>query len=347
MLSIKHLFLVTCIGFFACRLSASSSLGGLAGAYLRPPVGAVAVAMGGAQTASPDYLASWWNPAIIATSKTKKISLGTGYRSLGRLEGFSSLELRIQRLGLGFVVLYRGDPYIDGLVDADEYEIGPVSYNTVTSKIAFSYLVSRRLSLGASLGMYYQSLPAYDDNALDRTNEWSFAIGGIDLAAHYRLLDNLTFGVAVRHLNVVEDWQFAMGSLSSAETQMVPPTIVLGSRFSSELLGKPFFWNCDIIGYAISGELNSLSHMTAVLNNGIEWQMWESLYLRGGIGDVAFDSNIFDDRDRYSESFSLRVTAGFSVDLSGVKEGLRLNYGLSNSKIMAGANQQVDIVFYF
>ncbi|MBD3343584.1 MAG: hypothetical protein GF401_00820 [Chitinivibrionales bacterium] len=343
----KGIPILILLGIMAFRSMASTYLGGLAGAYLRPPVGATAAAMGGAQTAAPSYLSPWWNPALLSTTGERKVSLGTGYRSLGRLEGCSSLELRIRRLGLGIMLLYRGDPYISGLVDQDEYEIDPVSYTTVTSKMGFSYLLTRRLSVGAALGIFYQSLPAYDNYPLDKTNEWSFVIGGIDLAAHYKLHDNLSLGLVLKNLNVTEDWQFETGTLSSTNTRSVPPTVNIGSQYTTNVLGKPFIWNCDVVAYLIDGNISSLDHKTAVLSNGVEWRMWESLYLRAGIGDLAFDSDIFDDRDTYEQGFSLRATAGFSADLSGVREGLRLNYGLSNSKILSGANQQVDITYSF
>ncbi|HEX2956826.1 MAG TPA: hypothetical protein VHO70_08335, partial [Chitinispirillaceae bacterium] len=44
----------------------ASTVGGNSGAYLRPSVGAAGMAMGSANTALPENLSPWWNPAAMA-----------------------------------------------------------------------------------------------------------------------------------------------------------------------------------------------------------------------------------------------------------------------------------------
>ena len=126
---------------YQCR----ADIGGLPGAFLRFPVGARALAMGGAQTASPGDLCTWWDPAMLSTKRNTQIALGGGLMSLGRAEGYSSIEFKISpRVGMGFMPLYRGDPSLDNLYNENEEPLSSGSYSTPTSASVWL-----RLGLGA------------------------------------------------------------------------------------------------------------------------------------------------------------------------------------------------------
>lgn len=338
-------------------------LGGLSGAYLRSPVGGTAFAMGGAATASPSNLCSWWNPASLSLLKSKTLILGTGYRTLGRTDGFVAWEQRVPpRVGLGLSMLYRGDPFLKNLYDEQEYRLEDGSYTTLSFKIGLSYIISRKVSAGLNLGVYYQRLPAsYEDGSLIYSS--STAMGGFDLAVRYEPLKNLAFGLVIKNLSlsfarkngrlqwktIGSDWEIKLQreGLNITVEENFPPTITLGSEFRTSLLGKPFIWDCDLAAYLFEGNFEPIGRVQAVINNGFEWQRWEIFFIRAGLREIVLNSRMFNDRHVYRDQFNLAVTAGFYLDLSSALKGLKLNYGISTSRLWTGVEQQLDFIYTF
>ena len=71
--SVILLSIIVSISLMVGRVSALG-LGMYGGAHLRAPVGATGLSIGGAQTASPKYQCSLWNPAAIVNVRQKKAS---------------------------------------------------------------------------------------------------------------------------------------------------------------------------------------------------------------------------------------------------------------------------------
>ena len=68
----KRIYAVTAgIAILALLVTSTgaSTVGGSSGAYLRPWAGAAAMATAGANSALPDYLSPWWNPAAMSFHK--------------------------------------------------------------------------------------------------------------------------------------------------------------------------------------------------------------------------------------------------------------------------------------
>jgi hypothetical protein len=162
-----------------------------------------------------------------------------------------------------------------------------------------------------------------------------------------QLRSNLAFSLMVTQLGSIGNWQFSDGEFSSTVYDTIPPVITLGSSYGSTLLTKPFTWNCDIRVTAINTNFSRLERATAVLSNGFEWAFWKEITLRAGIGELAFDSDIFDNRATYRDNFTLSVSAGVGLDASRIVKGLIINYGLATDKVGAGINQQLDCVYHF
>jgi len=339
----------------ASLLLASFAMGGLStggesGAYLRLPVGPVASAMGNANSASPRFMGAWWNPAVLSTYKTRSAFIGGAYRSQGRTDGFASLSFRIPpRAGMGLMILYRGDPFLNDLHSADEELLGRAAYTTLTIKAAVSYFINRKLSAGASIGFYYQSLPTEILLNNEIKNSKTRGIGGFDFAVRYKVSDHLVLAAIIRKLGLSMDWEIRNSAwdLNSSHEDNVLPEIIIASQLTKNLLGKPFIWNSDWIVYISDGDGGSLSRNELVLNNGFEWQYWEKFYLRAGLGDMAFSTEMFRDSEKYGNSFSPRITAGFSADLSRVRSGMRLHYALTTDKVWAGIDQVLGIALEF
>ena len=327
----------------------ASMVGGLSGAYLRGPVGAAPLALGNAYSASPDYLAPWWNPAVLANLREKKLAAGLGFRSLGRSDAYASFEFRVPpRVGMGLFFLYRGDPFLDDLYDENEQPISGAKYTTLTGKIGLSYYITRSLSIGASIGILYQSLPTGGYHGGDIIYSSSFDIGAIDLALVYKISDRWSVAALLRDVGAGMNWEINAGEYvnSTVEDRMLP-YLILASTLKRELMQRPFIWNIDFRGYIFDGSWERLPRPEAVVNTGWEWRYWEKFYIRAGVADLLINGDLVNDRQTYVDDFSIRLTGGFSLDLEKVKHGLKLNYGISTDKVWAGVDQQLDILLSF
>lgn len=349
---IKPVILLTVIPAFLFSTQSASALGlgRYGGAYLRSPVGATAFSTGGAQTASAEYLCSWWNPALLATLKQRKLTLGLGYRPMGRTDGYLAFEFPVPpRVGVGLSVLYRGIPFIKGLVDEQEYPLDDCAYETFSLKIGCSYLIRRKLSAGFNISILYQSLPTSFEDDGNVIYSSVTEIGGIDLGIRFVPTKKLSYGLVLKNILAEFQWEFTDKNFSPIYQDTLPASITIGQGLKTSLLDKPFIWTCDIVGYLFNSKFRPLERNHIVINNGFEWQKWKMLFIRAGIRDIALNSDIIHDSGEYGDHFTLAISMGFLLDLSAALKGkdLKLNYGVSTDKVWAGLEQQLDFVFSF
>jgi hypothetical protein len=318
--------------------------GGEPGAYLRPPAGATATALGGAYTAMPDYYAAWWNPAALGFLRERRIAGGIGLRSMGRLDAFGAFDFPIPpRVGMGLMVLYRGDPSLK-LYGTDERLLPATAYTTMTFKGALSYYVNRKLSVGACISGLYQSLPMYGgDNGIGTAS--ATGIGAIDLALLYHIAKSWNGAFLFKNLGARMDWQ--MGDFSPLVSDRPLPEFVAAASWMGSFQNTPLLWLVDCRGYLFDGEWNKVDRPEAILGTGAEWRRWDNFYVRAGIGSIALNGIIVSDSDRYSSEAAFQVTAGFSYDLARVRKGMWLNYGVATDKVWAGIDQQLDVTYAF
>ena len=333
-----------CAGFAFCLLfssdkaAASSYLGGTGGAWLRAPAGATALAMGGAASASPAYGSGFWNPALPATFHDSRVSIGSGLLSLGRTEGFAAIETHRKRLGMAGMLVYRGDPFLDNLRNDQERLLDNGAFIALAAKVSLSYVIIPQVAAGVSLGWLYQRMPAY----FDGSSESMSYIGGLDLGVRFKPAERLCFGLVIRDLNTVLEWQFSSSdyAFNSARADTVPVSVSLGSQMETSLLGKPLVWTCDLRGY-----LSQVDRKNAVLCMGVEWRRWEQFCIRAGLMDIDVDADLVNDPRAWFDHLAPAITAGFGLDLSQVRSGLSLNYAMATCRIWAGVDQQIDVVF--
>ena len=319
--------------------------GGQSGAYLRLPVGAAATALGGAYAAQADYYAAWWNPAALGFLRENRIAGGAGIRSLGQVDGYGAFDFHVPpRVGVGLFALYRGDPNLDKLHDLEGNLLPTSAYTTMTIKCAVSYYVSRKLSAGISTNFLYQSLPNYADGGGIRYVS-ATTIGAFDAAVSYRMSSAWTLAAVLQNLGADMEWQ--MGDYEPTVSDKPVPCIVLGSSYMTSWREKPLLWVFDFRGYLLDSYWHMSDHPEATLNTGVEWRGWKTFYLRAGVGDVPVNGALLHDRKIYFDEAGLRLTAGFSRELSGIKKGLWLNYAAATDKIWAGLDHQLDVTLSF
>ena len=198
---------------------------GLPGAVFRMPAGAFATGAGGAVSADPEYMLSWYNPSKLPLLRDRRAAFGAGIRSLGRTEGWASYDFRVPpRVGMGLSLVYRGDPFVNNLYDGyyqggevvEEFALKGAAWTAASMKIGAGYLVSRKLTLGGSVAVNYQSLPTTPDTARKIHNTTVTSIGALDVAVSYKMTQSLTLSASVKNLLSRNSWQIETGDAFAA-----------------------------------------------------------------------------------------------------------------------------------
>jgi len=249
---------------------------------------------------------------------------------------------------MGIFVLYRGDPFLNDLYDENENKIERAAYTSFTGKLSFSYHILRNLSAGANVQLLYQQIPSSFSGEKVRYTS-STNIGSFDFALAYRWRERLQLCMLLKDAGAAMNWTFSpdYGGYDVPSDERMLPVVLLGSSFRGSLAGRPFIWNADVRGYFFTGEWKKIDRPQATLSNGWEWRYWRTVFLRMGIGEILLNGDITGDNRRYRRDFSFRCTGGIAVDMSSVRKGMRLNYGVSTDKLWAGIDQQLDVIYAF
>jgi len=338
--------------FVLCKMPFASWNAGLPGAVFRMPAGAWATGAGGAVSADPEFMLSWYNPSQLPLLRERRASFGAGIRSLGRTEGWASYDFRVPpRVGMGAAFVYRGDPFVDKLYDGyyqggevvEERPLKSAAWTAASMKIGAGYLVSRKVSLGGSVAVNYQSLPTMPEAEGDVSNTTVTSIGAFDIAASYKMTQNLTLSASVRNLLSRNSWQIETGdAFAAAVEETVPPVFVLASSHKTALLERELIWGADAVIYLIDGDGKYLGHAEAALASGARWKFSDAITLSAGLADIELSSGT-----DYWDGFSPRLAVGFSYALPKRARGAVFNYAITTDRIWAGVDQQFDITVSF
>lgn len=346
---LKNNLLILLFGF---TVSFAATVGEYGGAHLRMPVGSRAFAMGGAQSALPSSNLVWWNPALLSIMKERQIIIGGEIRPFGRTGGFITIEAPIKpRAGISATFLYRGDPVLDNLKDEQEYDLEDGSFTTVTAKIGLSYLITKKVSAGFNVSLFYQKLPTdYNGSNLVYSSVTKF--GGVDIAVSYRPTKKLFYGLIAKQIFGSLKWSISReetGTFNHEVIDTLPIILTLAQQYNGKIKEYPFIWSTDISAYLINSNFKPLRHGHLLIDTGLEWQRWEALFLRFGIGDFELNSEIFKDDSNYGDYFSLNYTLGFGLNLEKFlkNKNLTVNYGIALDKVFAGLDQQLDVILKF
>ncbi|MDD5672797.1 MAG: hypothetical protein PHC61_01420 [Chitinivibrionales bacterium] len=344
---VYFLFVISAAGIFAGGALALES--SLTGAYLQYPAGARMAAMGGTGVSYSSTLCGFINPALLAVITKKDVGFGSGFLSLGRLEGFVTGQTHISpRAAVSLNLLYRGDPVMDDLYDIDENKAQSGSFTTATFKAAVGYLLTRHLSAGAAIGIFYQRLPTaiMSGGILEYSSVSS--VGGIDLGLLYRISDKSAVGVAVSNMVVNMDWQVGSSSaLQATALNSVPPDFVAGYSTVFSLAGRPLLLACDLHGALVSGDGSLLDRPEARINLGGQWRVSDVFWVRSGLGDIRLNGDLLGNTSAYWDGATPAICAGFGLNVAKFRRGMTINYALRTDKIWEGIDQQIDIGYAF
>jgi hypothetical protein len=337
-----------------CKTPLASWNAGLPGAVFRLPAGAWASGVGGAASADPDYMISWYNPSQLPQLRDRRASFGAGMRSLGRAESWASYDFRVPpRVGMGLSFVYRGDPFINNMYDGyysggdvvEERALNGAAWSAASLKIGAGYIASRRLSVGGSVAVAYQSLPTTPtpyNSAIEHTSATS--IGAIDIAATYKMTPALTLCASVKNLLSRNSWRIASydGDFPPIIEETVPPILVFASSHKLTLLERELVWSADAAVYLFDGEGAFIGSPELVIAAGARWKFTDGITLRAGIADIEISGGY-----GYWDSFSPRLALGFSYSLPKLRKGAAFNYAVTTDRIWAGVDQQLDLTVSF
>ena len=165
------------------------------------PVGARAMAMGGANVATADDpFALYWNPA--ALENVLHTGIGLYYTNLPLGTNYNYIALTYPSLFLGtFSIGYMGIGTGDiPMSDDDATQLGPEDYGRSLFMLGYGYRLFDWLSLGTTLKLERAKFPAYPDDLTGATGNLSEAAFGADFGVLFtpnfenRYLSNILIG---------------------------------------------------------------------------------------------------------------------------------------------------------
>jgi len=249
------------------------------GAFSRMGFGARGIGMGnGLSAVIEGNLVSYYNPASSVFQKGNVVQTGYSLLSLDRklnflsftkrFEFFSSKDTSLNRkptsvAGLSAGIINSGVSKIDGR-DNNGLKTKELSTSENLFFLGISNRFSEKFAMGLTIKFYYYKL-------YEQVTSTSV---GIDIGALYRFNDNITFSVALNDLNSKYKWDsgpiYGQNGISSEEK--FPLLKKIGVSYK----------NSDY-NFLVVGEFESSNAGTNIIKVGAEYNIFEGLFLRGGI----------------------------------------------------------------
>ncbi len=274
------------------------------GAFSRMGFGARGIGMGNAMsTVTTGNLVSYYNPALTVFQEGNSFQTSYSFLSLDRSLNFlnftrkfdfygkdTSSQNREPRSTAGFTigVINSGVGKIDGR-DNQGFKTGELSTSENQFFLGIANRFSKKLSIGLNAKFYYYSL--YEDIS-------STSIG-LDIGALYRVNENFKVALMVSDINSKYEWNTGdlYGQEGTTTEDKFPVLLKIGLGYQN--LEKGIIIGLD---YENSGANSNIVRL------GVEYNLIESLYLRGGIDQ--FDLSNQDRPAKPSLGFSYFKTFG-------------------------------------
>lgn len=270
---------------FACTISIYSqpefsSISSKAGSFSRIGFGPRGIGFGNAMSAVTEgNLVSYYNPAVSVFQEGNSFQTGYTFLSLDRSLNFLNFTKRFDfysakdsanperkpssTAGVSFGLINAGVSGIDGR-DNNGLKTEELSTSENQFFLGVANRFSEKFSIGIAVKFYYYSL--YE--------EISSTGLGFDLGALYRLNDNFNFAVVISDLNSKYKW----------DTSPVYETEGLITEDKFPLLKKiGVRYKSSSKNLLVGVEFESSNSQTNFIRVGAEYNIYEGLYLRGGI----------------------------------------------------------------
>ena len=264
-----------------------SEMAGKAGAFSRLGFGPRGIGFGNAMSSIIEgELVSYYNPAVTPFQENNSFIAGYSFLSLDRALNFLSYtrkfdfysasdsvaETRKPRTtaGISAGILNSGVSNIDGR-DNNGISTGELSTSENQFFMGLAARISEKFSIGVNIKFYYYKLyEEINSNSL-----------GFDVGALYRLNENFNISLVITDINSKYKWDtspvYEQNGIVSEDK--FPNLRKIGVSYRNKKIG--------IFG-AI--EFENSSAETNILRAGVEYNIFEQLYLRGGIDQFNLDN---------------------------------------------------------
>ena len=250
------------------------------GAFSRMGFGARGMGMGNAMSAViTGELVSYYNPAVTVFQENNSVLTGYSFLSIDRNLNFLSYTRRFDfyskkdslvenpkprnSAGVSLGVINAGVSNIDGR-DNNGLPTGELSTSENQFYLAFANRFSEKLSIGITAKFYYYKL-------FEEISTTSF---GVDIGVVYKVNDQFTVALAVIDINSKYKWDTSpVYEQNGVITEDKFPNL---RKLGVSYLNKE-------IGLLASLEYENSSAETNILRAGVEYNIYEGFYLRGGI----------------------------------------------------------------
>ena len=301
------------------------------GAFSRMGFGARGIGMGNAMSAViTGELVSYYNPAVTVFQENNSVLTGYSFLSIDRNLNFLSYTRRFDfyskkdslienrkprnSAGVSIGIINAGVSNIDGR-DNNGLSTGELSTSENQFYLAFANRFSEKFSVGITAKFYYYKL-------FEEINTTSF---GVDIGAVYKVNDQFTVALAVIDINSKYKW----------DTSPVYNTdgVITEDKFPNlRKLGVSYL-NKEI-GLLASLEYENSSAETNILRAGVEYNIYEGLYLRGGIDQFNLSNTDWPVRPAFGFSFyksfgSLKVGVDYAFVIEQYSSSDRHIIGLT------------------
>lgn len=278
----KKLFIIL-LFFFSGLAVAQPTFSEMAvqpGSFSRIGFGARGIGMGNAMSSIIDGdLVSYYNPAVTPFQENNSFQAGYSFLSFDRslnflnftrkFDFYSSKDSLIDNpkprstAGLSIGVINSGIGKIDGR-DNNGLPTGELSTSENQLFIGLANKFSEKLSIGIAVKFYYYKL--YEEITTTSI--------GLDIGALYRVSENFNVSFVISDINSKYEWDTSpvYGKDGIISEDKFPNLRKIGVSYNNKEIG--------ILG---SVEFENSSAETNIIRAGVEYNIYDSFYLRGGI----------------------------------------------------------------
>lgn len=299
------------------------------GAFSRMGFGPRGIGMGNAFSAVTDgNLSTYYNPALSAFQEGNSFLASYTFLSLDRSLNFLSFTRKFDfgsktnssrkaSAGVSAGLINSGVSNIDGR-DYSGNPTGELSTSENMFFVGFSNRFSEKLAIGITAKFFHYSL----------YQSISSSAFGIDLGALYKINDQFNLAFVLTDLNVKYKWDSSPIYQQDGTTteDKFPLLKKIGLAYQNKKLGL-----------IMDVELESSNAQTNILRGGVEYNIYQNFFLRGGIDQFNLSNS----------DFPAKPSLGFSYfyTLDGTKIGVEYafmieQYSLSDRHVIG-----LNIVF--
>jgi len=295
-----------------------SPISSMPGAFSRMGFGARGMGMGNAMSSITEgNLVSYYNPALSVFQDGNSFQSSYSILSLDRSLNFLDFTRRFDfysksdsanpdreprsSAGLSFGIINSGVSKIDGR-DNDGFQTGNLSTSENQFFLGLANRFSKKFAIGISVKFYYYKL-------YEQINSTGF---GLDLGALYKLNEHWNISFVISDLNSQYKWDTSpiYQENGSSTTNKFPLLKKIGVSYTNKE-----------IGLIASAEFESSNAGTNILRAGIEYNIIDGLFLRGGIDQFNLSNSDYPSNPSLGFSYDKKfgtITAG--VDYAFVIE---------------------------